>query len=121
MRLTGWFLGALIMALVGTADAQQTIHYSVTKAVPIGLPDRWDYVVFDSVSGRVYASHGNTVSVVDGQSGKSIGTIKLGPEAVTHGVLALGDLGKGYTDDSKAGVVVVFDLKTLKMLHTIKA
>src|SRR6202012_6248500 len=29
--------------------------------------------------------------------------------------------GKGYTDDGKAGVAVVFDLKTLKVLRWIKA
>src|ERR1700679_4069229 len=121
MRLISCLLGASILALVAAADAQQATHYSVTKTIPIGAPDRWDYVVFDSVSSRVYASHGNSVSVVDGNSGASIGTIKLGPKAVTHGVLALNDLGKGYTDDSDAGVAVVFDLKTLKVLHTIKA
>jgi len=121
MRLMGCFLGASILALLGAAHAQQATHYSVTKTVLIGAPDRWDYVEFDTVSGRVYASHGNTVSVVDGNSGNPVGTIQVGPNAVTHGVLALDDLGKGYTDDSNAGVAVVFDLKTLKVLHTIKA
>jgi YVTN family beta-propeller protein len=123
MRLTGWVFGASItaLALAGAADAQQALSYSVTKTVPIGAPDRWDYVVFDPVSGRVYASHGNIVSVVDGRSGAAIGTIDVGADAVTHGIVALNDLGKGYTDDGKAGVAVVFDLKTLKVLHTIKA
>ena len=59
--------------------------------------------------------------MLDGNSGKSVGTIQVGPKAVTHGVLALNELGKGYTDDGIAGVAVVFDLKTLKVLHTIKA
>jgi YVTN family beta-propeller protein len=123
MRLERWLFGAATMALAvaGTADAQQTHSYSVTKTIPIGAPDRWDYVVFDPVSSRVYASHGNVVSVVDGRSGASIGTIQVGSDAVTHGIVALNDLGKGYTDDGKAGVAVVFDLKTLKVLHTIKA
>src|SRR5580704_13445560 len=109
------------MAVATAAQAQQAPVYTVSKTVPIGAPDRWDYVVFDPVSGRVYASHGNIVSVVDGRSGAAIGTIAVGADAVTHGIVALDDLGKGYTDDSKAGVAVVFDLKTLKVLHTIKA
>jgi DNA-binding beta-propeller fold protein YncE len=123
MRLERWLFGAatVALALTGAADAQQAPSYSVTKTVPIGAPDRWDYVVFDSAGGRVYASHGNIVSVVDGKSGANIGTINVGPDAVTHGIVALDDLGKGYTDDGKAGVAVVFDLKTLKVLHTIKA
>jgi DNA-binding beta-propeller fold protein YncE len=122
MRLERWLFGVATMALAlaVAADAQQAPSYSVTRTVPIGAPDRWDYVVFDSVSGRVYASHGNIVSVVDGHSGKPIGTINAGPDAGTHGIVALNDMGKGYTDDGKAGAAVVFDLKTLKVLHTIK-
>jgi len=119
---TSFFVNAcLALTCVGSAGAQPAPAYQVTKAIPIGAPDRWDYVVFDPVSGRVYASHGNIVSVVDGRSGASIGTISVGPDAVTHGIVALDDLGKGYTDDGKAGVAVVFDLKTLKVLRTIKA
>jgi YVTN family beta-propeller protein len=123
MRFGRYWFGIVLTALaVATAaQAQQAPAYTVTKTVPIGAPDRWDYVVFDSVSSRVYASHGNVVSVVDGRSGAAIGTINVGADAVTHGIVALGDLGKGYTDDGKAGVAVVFDLKTLKVLHTIKA
>ncbi len=123
MRSQGWLLCTAIaaLALTGAADAQQAPSYSVTKTVPIGAPDRWDYVVFDSVGGRVYASHGNIVSVVDAHSGQPLGTINVGSDAATHGIVALNDLGKGYTDDGKNGLAVVFDLKTLKVLHTIKA
>ena len=123
MRLKSWLLSAagLILACTAIADAQQAPNYSVTKTVPIGAPDRWDYAVFDPVSSRVYVSHANIVSVVDGKSGASIGTITVGADAVTHGIVALNDLGKGYTDDSKNGVAVVFDLKSLKVLRTIKA
>lgn len=111
----------LLLACMGSVQAQQPPSYAITKSVPIGSPDRWDYVVFDPVSGRVYASHGNLVSVVDGHTGAAIGTIDAGDKAVTHGVLALNDLGKGYTDDSAKGVALVFDLKSLKILRTIKA
>ena len=122
MRLEHWLLGTAIMglALASAADAQQAPNYSVTKTVPIGAPDRWDYVVFDPVGNRVYVSHGNIVSVMDGKFGANIGTINVGPDAVTHGIVALNDLGKGYTDDGKNGLAVVFDLKSLKVLHTIK-
>jgi DNA-binding beta-propeller fold protein YncE len=117
------FLGSAMAAglMVVAAQAQPAPSYSISKTVPIGAPDRWDYVVFDPLENRVYASHGDRVSVVDGGSGTSIGTISLGEGAVSHGVVALDDLGKGYTDDGKAGVAVVFDLKTLKVLHTVKA
>ena len=112
---------SLVLGCMGFAEAQPAPAYQVTKTVAIGAPDRWDYVVFDPVSARVYASHGNIVSVVDGHSGASIGTITVGADAVTHGIVALNDLGKGYTDDGKNGLAVVFDLKSLKVLRTIKA
>jgi YVTN family beta-propeller protein len=117
------FLFGTVMAaaMAASAQAQPAPSYSITKTVPIGAPDRWDYVVFDPAGNRVYASHGDRLSVVDAGSGASVGTVSLGDGAVSHGVVALDDLGKGYTDEGKAGVAVVFDLKTLKVLHTIKA
>ena len=41
--------------------------------------------------------------------------------ARTHGAVAIRRLGKGYTDDGKAGEVVSFDLKTFKVNSRIKA
>ena len=119
MRLTQSCLIAGLTLLAGTALAQPAPKYTITKSVPIGAPDRWDYVVFDPGSSRVYASHGDKVSVVDGKTGANIGTIDVG--GVTHGIAAVNDLGKGYTDDGEAGVAVVFDLKSLKVLKKIKA
>jgi YVTN family beta-propeller protein len=110
-------LAATVIATA--AGAQQAPTYTVSKTVPIGAPDRWDYVVFDPGSSRVYVSHADKVTVLDGKSGSAIGTIDVG--GTTHGIATVGALGKGYTDDGKAGVAVVFDLKTLKVLDRIKA
>ncbi len=82
--------------------------------IPIGAPDRWDYVVFDEGQDRVYVSHGPNVTVVDGQAGAPIGTIEVG--GVTHGIATVHALNKGYTDDGKAGEAVIFDLRSLKVL-----
>ena len=70
-----WLLGAAALACMSTADAQQAPNYGVTKTVPIGAPDRWDYVVFDPVSNRVYASHGNVSAWWMASPARSIGTI----------------------------------------------
>jgi DNA-binding beta-propeller fold protein YncE len=92
--------------------------YRVTKTVPLGAPDRWDYVVFDPASGRVYVAHGDRVTVVDGGTGALIGNVE-GMPGGTHGVAFAA--GKGYTDDGKAGTATVFDPKTLKLIKTVKA
>jgi YVTN family beta-propeller protein len=94
--------------------------YKIVKEVPLGTPDRWDYVVFDPLLARVYVSHGETVTVVDGTSGAIVGQID-GITGTTHGIASVHSLGKGYTDDGKAGIAVSFDLKTLKPINRIKA
>lgn len=94
--------------------------YQITKTVPLGAPDHWDYISFDPVLDRVYVAHAGKVSVVDGQSGAVIGSID-GIAGSTHGIAWVHALDKGYTDDGQAGIAVVFDLKTLKILKTIKA
>ena len=112
-------LAPLLLLMVSAAWAQPAPGtYHLAKTIPIGGPDRWDYVVFDQAQDRVYVAHAETVSVVDVKAGKLIGTVTVG--GVTHGIATVPALGKGYTDDSKSGFAVVFDLKTLKELRRIK-
>ena len=103
------FLSAtLTVQAAGTAPA-----YHVVKTVALGAPDRWDYVVFDAPSGRVYVSHGDKLVVVDGKSGAILGQVE-GMPGGTHGIGISAATGKGYTDDGKKGEAVAFDLKTFK-------
>lgn len=115
------FLVAVLLAstlVTGAFAAELVPSYRLVREVPLGAPDRYDYVVFDADSGRVYVAHEDRVSVIDGKSGAVIGAVE-GIPGGTHGVAFAGD--KGYTDDGKAGVVVIFDPKTLKPLKTVKA
>jgi YVTN family beta-propeller protein len=107
-------------ASLGAEAQPEQPKYHISKVVPLGPPDRWDYVVFDPESHRVYVAHGDRVTVVDGLGGAVIGTVE-GMPGGTHGVAISHATGKGYTDDGKAGVVVVFDLQTLKAVKRIKA
>jgi YVTN family beta-propeller protein len=86
--------------------------YRVVSTVPLGAPDRWDYVVFDPDSGRVYIAHGTEVSVVDGAKGTLIGAVGTFAGG-THGIGISAATATGYTDDGKAGVAVPFNLATL--------
>jgi YVTN family beta-propeller protein len=99
------------------AQAQAPAGYKVVKEVPLGGPERWDYVVYDAPSHRVYVAHGDRISVVDAKDGKLIGEVT--GVANTHGV-GLSN-GKAYTDDGEAGQVIVFDPKTLKVTKRIPA
>ena len=102
------------------AASQAEAKYHISKVVPLGAPDRWDYVVFDPESHRVYVAHGDRVTVVDGLAGAVIGTVE-GMPGGPHGVAISHATSKGYTDDGKAGVAVEFDLQTLKVVKQIKA
>jgi YVTN family beta-propeller protein len=94
--------------------------YRITMTVALGAPDRWDYVVFDATSHRVYVAHGDRVTVVDGRGGTILGSIE-GMPGGTHGIAIAGTSGRGYTDDGHAGVAVAFDVRTLKAVAQIKA
>ena len=109
---------ALFLALATPAAAQNAPAYSIVKTVTLGAPDRWDYVVFDPASGRVYVAHGSEVTAVDGKSGAILGQV-TGLDGGTHGIAFA--RGKVYSDDGKAGVAVSFDPKTFKIIHRIKA
>ncbi len=94
--------------------------YHVTKTVPLGPPDRWDYAVFDSGSGRVYVAHGDRLAVVDGRSGRILGNVEGFPGG-THGTGISASTSQGFTDDGKAGIAAAFDLKTFKVIKRIPA
>ncbi len=94
-------------------------EYSSVHTASVGAPERWDYLTLDPQSRRLYLAHGDRVDVLDGRSGAKVGSVP-GIPGGTHGIGIVDELGKGYTDDGKAGEVVAFDLRTFKVLHRIK-
>ncbi len=120
--MAGKWITALLVLAAGTvqAEAQSSLIYRTTKSVPIGAPDRWDYLTFDQNTGRLYVSHGDRVDVLDGNTGAVLGRVE-GMPGGSHGIGIIDAVGKGYTDDGKAGEVVSFDLKTFKVNSRIKA
>ena len=106
--------------VVLSAVQAETPRYRLAQTTPLGAPDRWDYVSYDAIGDRVYVAHGDQVAVLDGKTGALVGNVE-GMPGGTHGIAVYHPGGKGYTDDGKAGVVVVFNLKTLKPLKTVKA
>ena len=92
----------------------------MTKTVALGAPDRWDFVVFDPASHKVFIAHGDRVTVVDGRTGKVVGNVE-GLPGGTHGVAIVPGTERGYTDDGRAGTAASFDLDKLNLIKTIKA
>ena len=113
--LVGFGLTATAVAQTGSGAA-----YRLTRSIPLGAPERWDYVVYDRPSHRVYVAHGDHLTVVDGRTGRIIGQI-AGMPGGTHGIAISHAAGLGYTDDGEAGEGVAFSLKTLKVVKHLKA
>jgi DNA-binding beta-propeller fold protein YncE len=111
---------ACVIAFALQALAQSTPLYRVTKTVALGAPDRWDFVVFDPASRKVFVAHGDRVTVVDGRTGTVIGNVE-GLPGGTHGVAIVPGTERGYTDDGRAGMAASFDLDNLNLIKTIKA
>jgi DNA-binding beta-propeller fold protein YncE len=92
--------------------------YSVTKSIPVGGDEGWDYVAVDSAARRVYVSHGSRVVVLDADTDAVVGNV---PDTQgVHGIAIASDLGRGFTSNGRANTVTIFDLKTLATVGTVK-
>lgn len=111
---------ALIAAFFLAAAAPAAPAYRPAGSVPLGAPDKWDYTIFDPGSGRVYVAHGDRVAVVDGASGRMLGSV-AGIPGGTHGIAIAPHAGVGITDDGDGAKAVAFDLKTFQIVARMPA
>lgn len=98
-------------------QAQQKTGFHILKDHKIGSTGGWDYITVDGAAQRIYTSHGNQVNILSTVTGDSIGYVP-NTQGV-HGIALVKSLGKGYISAGRANSVVVFDLKTFKVLATI--
>ncbi len=98
--------------------AVSTHAYAVTGSIPLGEPDRWDYLTFDPDSGRLYAAHSTRIDVIDIARGAVIGRV---PVPGANGVALVTAHGKGYAGSRGQKSVLVFDLDSLKVSKTLPA
>jgi len=90
----------------------------VTRAIPLGAPEKFQYVLFDAPNHRVFVAHGSEVTVVDAGSLKVVGHV--GGLSGAHGI-ALVPGGHGYADSGRSATVSVFDQKDFRVLASLKA
>src|SRR5437667_6152863 len=90
--------------------------YSVIKKIPIEGKGGWDYLAIDDVARRLYVSHGTAVEILNLDSGERLGAI---PTVGVHGIALAPEFNHGFISDGKANAVLMFDLKTMKVLAKI--
>lgn len=105
----GWALPALLFAQ----------GYHISKIFHIKSAGGYDYTTVDSLSNNLYLSHGTQVNVLNKLTGDSVGVIKTDKDV--HGIALVHALGKGYISNGSGNRVVVFSLKTNKILGYVPA
>src|ERR1700679_1850419 len=111
MRIAVFVLASLLSTSV---LAQSSPSYHVTHTYLLGGAGSWDYVVPDPPSHRLYIARQNRLMVVDEDSGKLLGEV---PDVHgAHGTAIVEKTGHGFVTSSEDKSVVMFDLKTLKVL-----
>ncbi len=86
------------------------------QPVATGAGHGFDYVTVDAVRRRVYAAHGgnDALLIVDADSGKVLGQVKVGPMA---GVAVDPQTGHVYTGDGEGDAVSEVDPVAMKEVH----
>lgn len=111
-----YFLQLLFVSVLGvcTVFAQNKPGYHLTNDFHIKSSGGFDYLTVDSASANLYLSHGSQVNVLNKITGDSVGVIKAAKDV--HGIALVHALGKGYISNGSLNSVLVFDLKTNKVL-----
>ena len=116
MRTTG---PVLTLAAVASLLAQTSSSYRITHTYILGGEGSWDYVVPDSPHHRLFIARQNRVMVVDEDSGKLLGEV-TGINGA-HGTAVAEATGHGFATSGNDQSVVMFDLKSFKVLRRILA
>ena len=119
-------LGSLSVATIlcaglytrAAAPAPGSSGYHLIKSVPVPGDEGWDYLAVDSDARRVYISHGSHVVVMNADTYAIEGDIP--DTAGVHGIALAPDLGRGFVSAGRANTAVIFDIKSLKTLGTVK-
>lgn len=109
-------LGASCGAQAQTAaQAKPAADYRVATTWTVGGEGGWDYIYVDHAGGRVFASHGGQVDVLDLTDGHKVGTIP-NTQGV-HGIAVAP--AHGFITCGRTNSVVVFDPKTLAVTGSV--
>jgi DNA-binding beta-propeller fold protein YncE len=111
-------LGTIALSMAATGGYHLLTKYPFGPAEG-STREYFDYIAVDSAARRVYVSHGTEIKVLDADNGSLIGNI-TGLKR-DHGVAVAHEFDRGFITDGGQGKVIIFDLKTLKIIGEAKA
>jgi outer membrane protein assembly factor BamB len=110
---------AFILAANALVIAQTSSPYRVTHTYALGGDGFWDYIVPDPLNHRLFIGRQDRVMVVDEDKGTLLGEV-TGIKGA-HGTAIAAGTGHGFATSGNDQSVVMFDLKTFKVLGRIPA
>jgi outer membrane protein assembly factor BamB len=111
----------LVLTLAGVTSllAQSSSLYHIAHTYTIGGDGGWDYIVPDPPNHRLFIARQNRVMVVNEDTGTLLGEV-TGIQGA-HGTAVAEATGHGFATSGSDRSVVMFDLKTFKVLGRIPA
>jgi DNA-binding beta-propeller fold protein YncE len=110
---------AVLLTQPWPAHAQTNVpELKVLKTLKIGGSGRWDCVLVDPDANRLYVTRSTHLQVIDCETGTVVGDIDQLQGA--HGTAVVADRNLGFVTSGRENAVVMFNLKTLKVLDRIK-
>src|SRR3982074_3713289 len=109
----------LTFAVVTPLLAQPSSSYRITHTYTVGGDGSWDYIVPDPPNHRLFIGRQNRVMVVDEERGTLLGEV-TGIQGA-HGTAIAAAAGRGFATSGNDQSVVMFDLKTFKVIGRIPA
>ncbi len=101
-------------ASAAAADAAGPSGYHLIKTIPVAGDTFWDYLKYEPSTHRLFISRGTHIAVVNVEDGTMVGDIPNTDGA--HDIVLAPEFNRGFVTAGEAGKLVIFDLKTLKVI-----
>lgn len=109
----------LLLAASALLPAAARADYHILSRVMVNGTDksRYDYLQVDAQNHHLFLANDKRFLVFDTESGEKVGSI--GPASKAHGIAIVNDTGHGFLTSGNTNAILMFDLKSLKVLKTI--
>ncbi len=112
-----FIIASIMLSTISSSIAQNQSAYRISGEFRIQSGGGYDYMTVDTVTEKLYISHGSQVNILNKVTGDSLGVIKT--EKDVHGIALVHAMGKGYISNGSLNKVLVFDLATNKVLKYV--
>jgi DNA-binding beta-propeller fold protein YncE len=120
VRIQTAVLAAICTAFTGVAPVSAQTQWQMTRTFHIGGEGGWDYVTVDAPNHRLFVTRATHTQAIDEETGKVLADIP--GQVRSHGVALAPKAGRGFiTDGGGSGAILVFDLKSYKVLGKLAA